>query len=121
MSKTAIIIISDPKSGTDESLGRALNALAAAFDFKNSKEEVQIIFTGPGTRWPEQLQKEDHIGHKIYKEVEDVITGVSAACSQVFGANPSGLDLISNNPVPGTPGLPSIVELQKEGCNVLVF
>ncbi len=121
MSKTAIVIISDPKSGAEESLGRLLNAMAAAYDFKVANEDVQIIFTGPGTRWPEYLQKEDHIGHKIYKEIEDKITGVSAACSQLYGANPSGLDLISNNPVPGTAGLPSLVQLQKDGYSVLVF
>jgi len=121
MSKTAIVIISDPKSGTDESLARVLNGMAAAYDFKNNGEEVKIIFSGTGTRWPEQLQKETHIGHKIYKEIEGIIEGVSAACSQIFGANPSGLDLIKNNPVPNTPGLPSLVQLQKDGFNIITF
>ncbi len=121
MSKTAIVIISDPKSNTDESLARVLNAMAAAYDYKSSGEDVKIVFTGTGTRWPSKLQKEDHMGHKIYKEIEDVILGVSAACSQVFGADPSGLDLIQNNPVPGTPGLPSLVQLQKDGYNIITF
>lgn len=121
MSKTAIIILSDPKAGSDESTGRVLNALAAAYDYKAAGEEVKIIFHGTGTRWPEQLQKEDHMAHKVYKAIEENIEGVSAACAAVWGADPSGLDLITNNPIPGTPGLSSFVKLQKEGYTILTF
>lgn len=32
--KTTIIIMSDPKTGSDEALGRVFNGLAAAYDFK---------------------------------------------------------------------------------------
>jgi len=65
MSKTAIVILSDPKSDLDESLGRALNGLAAAYDFKTAGEDIKILFSGAGTRWPKEFQKEDHIAHKI--------------------------------------------------------
>ena len=119
--KTAIVILSDPKLGTDESLGRVLNALAAAYDFKAAGGDVKILFQGAGTRWPEQLQKEDFLAHKIYKAVEENIEGVSAACAEVFGANPSGLDLIAGNPLPGTAGLPSLAKLQNEGYTVITF
>ena len=34
--KTAIVILSDPRAGSEESLGPAFNALAAAYDFKNA-------------------------------------------------------------------------------------
>ena len=40
--KTAIAIMSDPKNGSEESLGRVFNALAAAYDFKNAGQEVSI-------------------------------------------------------------------------------
>ena len=119
--KTAIIILSDPKSGSDESLGRVFNALAAAYDFKNGGEDVSILFQGTGTRWPKVLQKDDHPAHELYKAVEDKIQGVSKACSDVFGAEPAGLDLISDNKVPNTNGLPSFTKLQKEGYSILVF
>jgi len=121
MNKTAIIIVSDPKSGADESLGRALNGLAAAYDFKQAGEEIKILFQGAGTRWPEVLQKEDHPAHKIYQAIEDKIEGVSAACASLFGANPSGLDLITGNPIPNTAGLPSLVQLRKDDYNILIF
>lgn len=121
MNKTAIIVLSDPKVGTDEATGRLLNALAAAYDFKTAGEDVKILFHGTATRWPEQLQNEAHPGNKIYTLVEDKIEGVSAACSEVWGANPSGLDLITGNNIPGTAGLPSLVKLKKEGYSILIF
>lgn len=119
--KNAIIILSDPKSGSEESLGRVFNALAAAYDFKNAEKEVSIIFQGAGSRWPEALQKEDHPAHELFKAVEDKIKGISSACSDVFGANSSGFDLIKDNKVPKTSGLPSLHNLQKQGYNILIF
>ena len=64
--KTAIIVLSDPKNGSEESLGRVFNALATAYDFKEAGKDVSILFQGAGTRWPEALQKEDHPAHDSY-------------------------------------------------------
>lgn len=119
--KTAILIFSDPKAGSEEALGRVFNALATAYDYKKSGEEVAIYFQGTGTRWPEELLKPDHPAHKLFKEIEDKIIGVSCGCADVFGANPSGFDLIRDNSVPGTTGLPSLFNIQKEGYNILAF
>ncbi|OJJ15452.1 hypothetical protein BKI52_39240 [marine bacterium AO1-C] len=121
MSKTAIVVLSEPKAGSEEALGRVFNALAAAYDFKNAGEDVKILFQGAGTRWPAELQKADHPANNLYKAIEDKIEGISCACADVFGAEPAGLDLIKNNPVPGTSGLPSFVNLQKDGFNVITF
>jgi hypothetical protein len=121
MSKTAIVVFSDPKTGTEEALGRVFNALAAAFDFKEAGEEVKIIFQGTGTRWPEELQKADHMLHALYKAIEDKIEGVSCGCVDAFGANASGFDLVTDNKVPGTSGLSSFHKLKNEGYNVLIF
>lgn len=121
MSKTAIVVLSEPKAGSEEALGRVFNALAAGYDFKQANEEVKILFQGAGTRWPEELQKEDHPGHTLYKAVEDKIEGISCGCADVFGANPAGLDLITDNKAIGTTGLPSFVNLQKEGYSVITF
>ena len=121
MSKTAIVILSDPKAGQDEALGRIFNALAAAYDFKNEGEDVKIIFQGTGTRWPEQLEKPAHPVNALFLAVKDKIEGVSCGCAAVFGAEASGYDLVTDNKVPGTPGLPSFLKLRKEGYNVLIF
>jgi len=119
--KTAIIVLSDPKSGSEESLGRVFNALATAYDFKNAGKEVSLLFQGAGSRWPEALQNEDHPAHELFEAVQDKIQGISCACADVFGADTSGYDLIKDNPVPKTTGLPSLSNLQEQGFNVLTF
>lgn len=121
MSKTAIVVFSDPKTETEEALGRVFNGLAAAYDFKEAGEEVKIIFQGAATRWPEQLQKPGHMLNTLYKAVEDKIEGVSCGCVDAFGANASGFDLVTDNKVPGTSGLSSFVKLKNDGFNVLIF
>lgn len=124
--KAAIVVLSDPKSGSqEEALGRVFNALAAAYDFKQRGDDVSVLFQGAGTRWIGELSKRDHPAHGLYKEVEDTIAGVSCGCADVFGgsedAKASGFDLITDNPVPGTTGLPSLAALVSEGRNVLTF
>ena len=123
--KAAIIILSDPKTGSEEALGRVFNALAAAYDFKQKGDEVTVLFQGAGTRWPSELSKADHPVHALFEEVRDTIAGASKACADVFGASEevaaSGFDLISENPVPGTAGLPSVQALLTQGHTVLTF
>lgn len=121
MSKVAIVLLSDPKAGTEEALGRVFNALAAVYDLKQANADVKLIFQGTGTRWPEQLNKEGHPAHKVFKEVEDKVEGISSACADVFGANTSGYDLIKNNPLPNTSGISSYVKLMEEGYTVINF
>jgi len=124
--KAAIVVLSDPKSGSqEEALGRVFNALAAAYDFKQRGDDVSVLFQGAGTRWIGQLSQADHPAHALYKEVEDTIAGVSCGCADVFGgsedAAKSGLDLITDNPVPGTTGMPSLASLVDEGRTILTF
>ncbi len=123
--KTAIVVLSDPKSGSEESLGRVFNALAAAYDFKQRKDDVQVLFQGAGTRWPGELTKPEHPAHAVFEAVKDTVAGVSCGCADVFGARQeaeaSGFDLITENPLPGTSGLPSIRRLVSEGYNILTF
>ena len=123
--KTAIAILSDPKSGTEEALGRVFNALATAYDFKQKGEDVEIVFQGTGTRWPAELSKADHPAHDLYEAVADTVAGVSCGCADVFGATEeverSGLDFIKDNPIPGTNGLVSLQRLIGDGATVLTF
>ena len=122
--KTAIIVLSDPRGG-EEALGRVFNALAATYDFKQKQEEVQLVFQGTGTRWTGLLTQPDHPAHALYKAVEDKVAGASAACSVFFGAQDeaqrNGFALIANNPVPGTPGLPSLASYASNGYSILTF
>lgn len=123
MSKATIVVLSDPNGG-EEALGRVFNALATAYDFKRQQRPVQVVFQGTGTRWASLLAKPDHPVHALFKAVEDTIGGASAACATVFGAlsdvEREGLPLIADNPVPGTAGLPSLVQYLSDGP-VLTF
>lgn len=123
--KAAIIILSDPKSGSDEALGRFFNALASAYEHKENGDEVTILFQGAGTRWAGEMNNEDHPVYALYKAVEDKVAGVSCGCADVFGASEeavkSGFDLIKDNSVPGTSGLPSLRNLRNDGFEIMIF
>lgn len=122
--KTAIVVLSDPQGG-DEALGRLFNALAAAYDFKRQHQEVQLLFQGTGTRWTGLLTKSDHPAHALYQAVADKVAGVSAGCAVAFGAGDeaerNGFSLLTANPVPGTPGLPSLATYAADGYTIVTF
>ena len=125
MMKQAIIVMSDPKNGSEEALGRVFNALAAAYDAKQAGDDVTVQFQGTGTRWAGELVKADHPAHELYKAVEDTVAGISCGCADVFGAaevaEASGLHLIRDNPIPGTSGLASLRRLAADGYSIVVF
>ncbi len=122
--KTAIVVLSDPNGG-DEALGRLFNALAAAYDFKQRQQEVELVFQGAGTRWAALLGAEDHPAHALFEAVQDKIAGASLACADLFGARESaeksGFELITTNAVPGTLGLPSLAKYATDGYSVITF
>ncbi|MBZ5543119.1 MAG: DsrE family protein [Acidobacteriia bacterium] len=123
--KVAIVVLSDPKAGSEEAFGRAFNALAAAYDFKKRGTPVRVLFQGTGTRWAGELARSNHPAHALYEGVKDAIEGVSNACAIAFGATETaeqeGLAFLQDNQLPGTPGLPSLAKLVAEGYTVLTF
>jgi len=123
--KAAILVLSDPKSGSEEALGRVFNALATAYDFKQRGDEVTVLFHGAGTRWIGEVGNPEHPAHGLFEEVKDTVAGVSCGCADVFGGSEeavqSGFDLIKDNPVPGTSGLPSLRNLAADGYTVMTF
>lgn len=122
--KIAIIILSDPKNG-EEALGRAFNGLALAAEAQANNDEVNVVFAGAGTRWPNELAALTHPINGLYNAVRSVITGASCGCSAVFGATTEvqacGLPEIKDHALPGTPGLASIRRYLAEGWQTLVF
>ncbi len=94
--KAAIVVLADPKPGTEEAFGRVFNALSTAYDYKQKGDDVTILFNGPGTRWSGILTKADHPLNALYKALTD-------------------------NPIPGTTGLPSLRNLTERGYSILTF
>ncbi|MBI1194917.1 MAG: hypothetical protein GC138_03590 [Gammaproteobacteria bacterium] len=122
--KVAILIHSDPKAG-EEALGRAFNGLAVAYDFKGKGDEVRILFLGAGTRWIAELANPENPLYGLFELVKDKVEGVSCGCADVFGATEdveaSEFELLKDNPIPGTGGLPSLSRLIGDGFSVLTY
>lgn len=120
--KLAIFVLSDPKAG-EEALGRVFNALACAVDAERSGDQAELVFAGTGTRWPAELSRLGHPAHGLYQEARALVRGASCACAAVFGATEQVEDLpaLSDNPIPGTPGLASIRHYAALGYQVLLF
>ena len=123
--KAAIFVLSDPKSGGDEALGRAFNALAVAYEFKQAGDAVTVIFQGAGTRWVAELSKPEHPLNALFSAVLDTVAGVSCGCSDVFGtraeAENKGFSLVKDNAVPGTSGVASFRKFASDGYLILTF
>jgi len=123
--KTAIFILSDPKSGTDEATTRLLNALGYADECQRSGDNLEIVFAGTGTRWPQELAQLSHPANARYNALRNHIKGASRGCAvrneAVDGLQEAGVPLIGDNEVPGTPGVASFRRYQAEGWHVSIF
>lgn len=123
--KSLIIVFSDPKSGGEEALGRVFNALTTAYDLKERKQDVKVLFQGTGTRWVAEIANPKHLLHGLYLAVSDKIEGACGGCSDVFGATAqvkeAGLPLLRNLKVPGTEGVTSLGEYVRDGYSIVSF
>jgi hypothetical protein len=65
MERTAIVVLADTET---HELGRMVNVLSTADEFKENGDEVTIIFDGAGVRWAAELSKPDHRLHEPIRE-----------------------------------------------------
>ncbi len=125
MNKTAIVIFSDPKAGSDEALGRLFNAMFVAYELQEKKQDVALIFQGAGVRWASELVKPDHPAHALYKAVKGTVVGACGGCADVFGATEdaraAGFNLINDKAIPGTPGILDLSKYLDQGYRLLTF
>lgn len=118
MLKVAIVILTDTEGGG--SLGRVVNALMAAKEFKEGGDQVQVIFTGSGTKWVGELAKPSHKLHGVYAELQGQIAGACGFCADAYGVTEAvksaGVCLLEDY---GTNM--SFRKLVKDGYQVLTF
>ncbi len=118
MSKVAIIVLAD--TDTHEGLGRVVNALEAVKEFKEGRDDVQLIFDGAGAKWISELEKPDHKLHRLYVVVKDRIGGVCEFCAGAFGVKEKvvacGVKLAGEHD-----GHPSFKKLVSQGYQVITF
>ncbi|NUP07271.1 MAG: DsrE family protein [Polyangiaceae bacterium] len=123
--KTVIVVLADPKSGSEEALGRVFNALATAYDLKERGRPFSVVFQGTGTRWIGELAKESHPAHALFNAVRDHVDGVCGGCADIFGggeeAQEAHLPLLRDLKIPGTGGLTSLAGYLDEGARLISF
>lgn len=116
--KAAIVILADTE--TKESLGRAVNALTAAKEFKDAGDEVRVIFDGAGVKWPAAFAKPDQKYRELFESVRDKVTGVCEYCAGAVGV----ADRIREAEVPFAgehDGHPSFRQLVRDGFQIITF
>lgn len=84
MNKIAIVVLSEIE--THEGLGRVVNALQTAREFKEAGDDVQIIFDGGGTTAAVALADPTDPRHQVYAHVADKVAGLCRYCAKAFGA-----------------------------------
>lgn len=83
MNKVAIVVLADTTEA--DGLGRIVNALMAAKEFAEGRDDVQIIFSGAGTKWLVELVNPKHKLHEVYKNLKGHVTGACGFCATAFG------------------------------------
>lgn len=125
MSKTAVVVYSDPKTGSEEALGRLFNAMFVVYELMEKKQEVALFFQGTGVRWASELVKPDHPAHALYNAVSNTVVGACRGCADVFGATEdvrsAGFQLLGEAAIPGTSGVIDISKYIDDGYQVLTF
>jgi hypothetical protein len=118
MAKAAIIVLADTE--TAGGLGRVVNALTTAKEFKQAGDEVAIVFDGAGTKWIAELADTDHRYGGLFADVRDRVAGACEYCSEAYGVQTeveaSGVELLAD--FEGHPSLHGYVE---RGYQVITF
>ena len=95
--KIALMVMSDTETHADRA--RVANALTTAYEFKEAGEEIDLIFTGAGTKWVAELSDPDHRLHRAFEKVKDEVAGACKACATAFGVREeveaSGIPLLT--------------------------
>jgi hypothetical protein len=83
MSKAAIVVLADTE--TPGELGRVVNALTTAKEFKETGDEVALVFDGAGTKWVPELSEPDHKYNGLFDGVRDKVAGACEYCAGAYG------------------------------------
>lgn len=125
MSKTAIVVFSDPKAGGEEALGRLFNAMFLTLELKDKEQDVALIFQGAGSRWPAEVTKPEHPAHALYHAVADKVAGVCGGCADVFGATEgvkaTGLKLVRERDIAGVGSILDLSRYLDQGYRLVTF
>jgi hypothetical protein len=118
MAKAAILVLAD--TDTHEDLGRVVNGLMAAKEFKEAGDDVKVIFDGAATKWPGVLSEPQHKYHKLYEEDTDALAGACGYCARAFRAD-QDVQTARVHLLEEYEGHPSVRRLVTDGYQVITF
>lgn len=117
MTNAAIIVLAGTDSPAD--LGRVVNALEAAREFRDEGDDFELIFDGAGTQWVGELDDEDHDYHDLYQSIRDDVS-VCDYCVSAYDVDDvvdeEGLERLDE-----FEGHPSIRSLVDDGYEIITF
>ena len=117
MNKVFVLVLADTE--TKEALGRVVNAMETAKEFKEGGDEVRLVFDGAGTRWIGELASPGHKYHGLFESVKDR-GGACSYCAGAFGVKAavekSGVLLLDE-----FDGHPSLRGAVSDGYQVISF
>ena len=118
MTKAAIVVLADTETSGD--LGRVVNALTTAKEFKESGDEVAIVFDGAGTKWIPALSDPGHRYSGLFADVRDRVAGACEYCSEAYGVKDEvtnlGIELLGDYEQH-----PSLHRYAERGYQVITF
>ena len=118
MNKAAIVVFADIE--THGELGRIVNALSTADEFREHGDDVTIIFDGAGVRWAAELSKPEHGLHQTFERLRDRVAGACHYCAGAFEVRDelvrSDFPLLREHK-----GHPSIRSYVADGYEVITF
>lgn len=85
-----------------QDVGKAVHGLLYGQELHEAGFEVEILFDGLGTQWPNEFSKADHPFNSLYKQVmkTGIIKGGCQACSGFFEVEEemaeAGVPLVGN-------------------------
>ncbi len=117
MNKVVVLVLADIDTTGD--LGRVVNALQTAKEFKQAGDDVRLVFDGAGTRWIGELGSADHKYHALFESVKDR-AGACSYCARAFGVQ-AAVEQQQINLLDQFDGHPSLRRAVTDGYQVISF
>ncbi len=115
--KAVILVLADTE--THEDRGRLRNALETAKEFKDSGDDVKLIFDGAGTKWIPEMSKPDSRYHQLYASLKDrslACKYCASAFTVTLGIQAEEIPLVDEYH-----GHPSLRNLASQGYQIVTF
>jgi len=118
MAKASIVVFAEMEDHADRA--RVVNALQTVKEFKESGDEVELIFDGGGVTSAVAIADPEHRLNNLFSQIEDKLSGICRYCSRAFEVYDKAEEM-------GIPFLaeyhqhPSIRNRVAEGYQVITF